>query len=66
MVYELIETTIEDETILCPICKGEGHIDKEVRLNLYDSKTERVPCYYCRGKRVVNKKTIIEYGLVVD
>jgi hypothetical protein len=61
MANYIVPSTETNEIILCPYCKGLGYEVVENRINLYESDYEDKECYLCKGKRVVNRKTVTIY-----
>ena len=55
-----MEVSEKFENIICPICQGNGKIYQSRRKSCDEYETWEEKCDYCNGKRIVNRRTLIE------
>lgn len=63
---ECLKVSESCETIICPKCHGNGKIQHTERVSWTEDAYWEELCNYCKGKRIVSRRTIIEDHEVED
>ena len=55
-----MEVSEKFENIICPICNGNGKIKHSRRISYDEDEYWEEKCNYCKGKRIVKRRTLVE------
>lgn len=60
-----MEVSEKFENIICPVCGGNGKIEHSKQITWNEDEYCEEKCNYCKGKRIVKRRTLVE-DLEVD
>lgn len=55
-----MEVSEKIENIICPLCSGNGKIFRSRPIAWNEDEYWEEKCNYCKGKRIVKRRTLVE------